>query len=52
MPSPTIHLQRNAAERTSLGGLDFVLRTAIQPYEKDQIDGFIRAFDVFYKPSS
>ena len=52
MPALTSYIQRNAAERTSLGGLDFVLQTATPPQEKGKVDEYISAFDAFYKPLS
>ena len=48
LPSPN----ENAAERTRLGGMDFVLRTATQSHGKDRANVYIFETRAFYKPSS
>ncbi len=51
MPSPITHSEKPAAG-TNGDGLDFLLRTATRSHGKDQTNGYIPAFDFFFKSSS
>ena len=51
MLTPMIHSKTPAAG-TNGDGLDFLLRTATRSHGKDQTNGYIPAFDFFFKSSS